>query len=79
MYDACQILKAAAPAALKKAKPGTPQFRQALRDAIESTRDMVGTHGVFNMSPKDHYGHDDRARALIRAENGGWKLISAGG
>ena len=79
MYDACQILKAAAPAALKKAKPGTAEFRQALRDAIESTRDMVGTHGVFNMSAKDHYGHDDRARALIRAENGGWKLISAGG
>jgi branched-chain amino acid transport system substrate-binding protein len=77
MYDACQVLKLAAPTALKKAKPGTAEFRQALRDAIESTREMVGTHGVFNMSAKDHYGHDERAYALIRSENGGWKRISA--
>ncbi len=77
MYDACQVLTLAAPAALKKAKPGTAEFRQALRDAIESTREMVGTHGVFNMSSKDHYGHDERAYALIRSENGGWKRITA--
>lgn len=75
MYDACLVLQAAAPKALKKAKPGTAQFRQALRDAIESTHELVGTHGVFNMSPKDHYGHDERARVLIKAENGNWKLI----
>lgn len=76
MYDACLILEHAIPVALKKAKPGTVEFRQALRDAIESTHEVVGTHGVFNFSPKDHYGHDDRARVLIRSENGAWKLIS---
>lgn len=77
MYDACLILQATVPVALKKAKPGTAQFRQALRDAIESSKEIVATHGVFNMSAKDHYGHDDRARVLIRAENGAWKVIAA--
>lgn len=75
MYDACLILEAAAPKALKKAKPGTAEFRQALRDAIESTHELVGTHAVFNMSPKDHYGHDERGRVLIKVENNDWKLI----
>lgn len=77
MYDACLILQAAAPVALKKAKPGTAAFRAALRDAIESSGEIVGTHGVFNYSAKDHYGHDERARVLIKAENGAWKLIGA--
>lgn len=75
MYDACQILTHAAPAAIKKAKPGTAEFRAALRDAIENTHEVVGTHGVFNYNAKDHYGHDGRARVLIRSENGNWKLI----
>ncbi|HEX9812395.1 MAG TPA: ABC transporter substrate-binding protein [Burkholderiales bacterium] len=75
MYDACLVLQAAVPTALKKAKPGTAEFRAALRDAIEATRDIVGTHGVFNYTAKDHYGHDQRARVLIIADNGDWKLI----
>ena len=76
-YDAYRIFAAAVPAALKKAKPGTPEFRLALRDAIESEREIVGTHGVFNMSPTDHFGHDARARILVRVEKGDWKLIDA--
>lgn len=77
MYDACLILEAALPAALEKAKPGTAEFRAALRDAIESTPEIVATHGVFNMSPDDHFGHDERARVLITVEGGDWKLIPA--
>ena len=76
-YDAYRIFAAAVPVALKKAKPGTPEFRQALRDAIESEREIVGAHGVFNMSPSDHFGHDARARILVRVEKGDWKLIDA--
>jgi branched-chain amino acid transport system substrate-binding protein len=75
MYDACLILQQAIPTALKKAKPGTAQFRAALREAIESGSEMVATHGVFNYSPDDHYGHDERARVMITIENGDWKLI----
>ena len=77
MLDAYKLFAAAVPVALKKAKPGTPEFRQALRDAIESGQETVGAHGVFNMSPSDHYGHDARARVLVRIEKGDWKLIDA--
>jgi branched-chain amino acid transport system substrate-binding protein len=76
-YDAYRIFAAAVPAALKKAKPGTPEFRAALRDAIESEREVVGLQGVFNMSASDHYGHDARSRVLVRVEKGDWKLIDA--
>ncbi len=61
---------------MKKGKPGTPEFRQALRDAVESERNMVVSHGVLNMSPTDHFGHDERARVLLRVENGAFKLVS---
>lgn len=76
-YDAFRLIEKAIPVALKKAKPGTAQFRQALRDAIESERDIAGVHGVFNMSANDHFGLDERARILVRVENGDWKVISA--
>lgn len=77
MFDAYRVFAAAVPAALKKAKPGTAEFRQALRDAIESEKETSGAHGVFNMSPTDHYGHDERARVLVRIEKGDWKLINS--
>jgi branched-chain amino acid transport system substrate-binding protein len=76
-FDAYRLFAAAVPVALKKAKPGTPEFRQVLRDAIESQREIVGAHGVFNMSVADHYGHDVRARALVRVENNDWKLLGS--
>ena len=76
IYDAYLLLAAAAPTALKTAKPGTPEFRSALRDALEQSKEVVGLHGVFNMSPTDHFGHDARSSTLIRVENGDWKVIS---
>lgn len=75
MLDAYKLFEAAVPAALKSGQPGTPAFRQALRDAIESGREVVGAHGVFNMSAANHYGHDDRARVLVRIDKGEWKLL----
>ena len=73
-WDAGLILQAAVPAALKKAKPGTPEFRAALRDALENdVKEVAGAHGIFNMSPKDHLGLDQRARVMVRIENGQWK------
>jgi branched-chain amino acid transport system substrate-binding protein len=75
MWDAYKLFEAAVPVALKSGQPGTPAFRQALRDAIESGKEVVGAHGVFNMSATDHYGHDQRARVLVRIEKGDWKLI----
>lgn len=75
VWDASMLLKAAVPVALKKAQPGTKEFRSALRDALEGVKNVVGAHGVFNMSPQDHVGLDQRARVMVEIKNGGWKLI----
>ena len=72
-WDAGLLLAAAIPTALKAAKPGTPEFRAALRDALEQVKDLSGAHGVFNMSATDHLGLDQRARVMVKIENGTWK------
>lgn len=74
-YDAYLIADAAVAKAKEKAKPGTPEFREALRDAIENTTELVGTHGVYNMSPTDHIGVDERAAVLVRITDGNWQLV----
>ncbi|MBI5257994.1 MAG: ABC transporter substrate-binding protein [Burkholderiales bacterium] len=71
-WDAGLLMQAAATAALKKAQPGTPAFRAALRDALEATRELPGAHGIFNMSDKDHNGLDQRARVMVKIEKGAW-------
>jgi branched-chain amino acid transport system substrate-binding protein len=53
-----------------------PEFRAALRDAIESEREIAGVHGVFNMSPTDHSGFDKRARVLLQVQGGQFKVIA---
>lgn len=73
-WDAGLLMQAAAEQALKKAKPGTADFRAALRDALESVKELPGAHGVFNTSPNDHLGFDQRARVMVKIENGTWKL-----
>ena len=72
-WDAGRLMAVAADKALKKAKPGTAEFRSALRDALEQAREVQGAHGVFNMSPTDHLGLDQRARVMVKIENGQWK------
>ncbi|WP_295523627.1 ABC transporter substrate-binding protein [uncultured Pseudacidovorax sp.] len=67
--DAAQRVLAAG-----KGEPGTPEFRAALRDAIFSTREVVGTHGVYNFKPGDLYGVDERARVIVTLDKGQWKL-----
>jgi branched-chain amino acid transport system substrate-binding protein len=74
-YDGYLLLDAAVAEAAKKAKPGSPEFRQALRDALENVKNVVGTHGVYSMTPTDHTGLDNRARVLVRVENGAWRLV----
>jgi len=74
-WDAYMLLAHAIPDALKKAKPGTKEFRAALRDGLENAKDVFGAHGVFNMSAQDHNGLDNRARLMIRIEDGKWVVI----
>jgi branched-chain amino acid transport system substrate-binding protein len=74
-YDAYLIVNSAVAEAAKKAKSGTPEFRQALRDALERTKNVNGTHAVYNMTATDHAGVDSRARVLVSIEKGDWKLV----
>jgi branched-chain amino acid transport system substrate-binding protein len=73
-WDASLLLQHAIPVALKAGQPGTKAFRDALRAALESSHDIAGAHGIFNMSATDHAGLDDRARVMVRIVGGQWKL-----
>jgi len=74
-FDAWIVFADAAERAIKKGvEPGTPVFRQALRDAIMSTKEVVGTHGVYNFKDGNLYGVDQRARVIVKLDNGAWKL-----
>jgi len=73
-WDAGVLLEVAIPIALKKAQPGTKEFRVALRDALESVKNAAGAHGIFSMSPNDHLGLDQRAAVMVQINNGTWVL-----
>jgi branched-chain amino acid transport system substrate-binding protein len=75
VYDAGLLLQRAVPEAAKKAKPGTEEFRVALRDALEGIKELVGTQGVYTMTPQDHSGFDRRGRELMVLKDGAWRLI----
>lgn len=74
-WDAMLLLRNAVPGALAKAAPGTPEFRTALRDVLEGTKDLTVSHGIMTMTPDDHNGMDARSRAMVTIEKGRWALI----
>ena len=69
-YDAFEVLKRIIPVALKTAKPGTPEFREAIRQALISEKEIVATQGVYNWTEKDRYGLDDRSRIILTVKDG---------
>ena len=73
-FDGWLVFIDAATRAVAKAEPGTPEFRVALRDAIATTKEVVGTHGVYNFKVGNLYGVDNRARVIVKLDNGQWKL-----
>ena len=75
VYDAGLPLRRAIPEAIEHGKPGTPEFRSALRDALEGTRELVATQGVYTMTPADHPGFDRRGRVLVTVKDGKWTLL----
>jgi branched-chain amino acid transport system substrate-binding protein len=75
-FDAGLLLQRAIPIALRAAKPGTEEFRIALRDALEQQQGVVGCQGVFNMSPSNHNGMDERARVLVVVKDGRFRLLA---
>jgi branched-chain amino acid transport system substrate-binding protein len=69
-YDAFQVLLRVIPVALKTAKPGTPEFREAIRQAFLSEHEIAASQGVYNFTEKDRYGLDDRSRILLTVKDG---------
>jgi branched-chain amino acid transport system substrate-binding protein len=72
-YDSYLLLADAAKRA--KGEPGTPAYRQSLKEAILSTHELVGTHGIYNFSSDSRYGSDERGVVIVRMEKGHWKLV----
>lgn len=75
VWDAMELVAHAVPDALKRGKPGTPEFRGALRDEIERGKDVYLNNGLSNMSPADHNGYDQRSAFLITVSNGAFRLL----
>ena len=74
-YDAFLVLERIVPVALKKGKPGTPEFREALRQALMTEREIAASQGVYNFTEKDRYGVDDRARILLTVKGGKYQMV----
>ena len=73
-YDSIIVLEKAVPIALKKAKPGTPEFRAALRDAFEQIGKTTLAHGVLNWTPTDHWGYTDDTGVMMKVTGGEFKV-----
>jgi branched-chain amino acid transport system substrate-binding protein len=73
-YDAYLMLEKVVPVALKKGKPGTPEFRAALKDALENTPALAVTHGVLDFSPTDHWGYRPDTGVVMKVVDANWKL-----
>jgi branched-chain amino acid transport system substrate-binding protein len=69
-YDAFEVLKRVVPVALKTAKPGTPEFREAIRQALLTEKEIAASQGVYNFTEKDRYGLDDRSRIILTVKDG---------
>jgi branched-chain amino acid transport system substrate-binding protein len=76
-YDAFLVLERIIPVALKKGKPGTPEFREGLRQALLTERDIAASQGVYNFTEKDRYGLDDRSRVLLTVKNGKYVMVKS--
>jgi branched-chain amino acid transport system substrate-binding protein len=75
MWDVLMVLERVIPQALKKAKPGTQEFREAIREALVAEKEIAASQAVYNWTEKDRYGVDPRAAVLLTVKNGDWELI----
>ena len=74
-YDAQIVMQKILPDALKKAKPGTPEFRAALRDGIENMGRTIFAHGVMLWTPTDHWGYTNETGVLLKVDNGKFVVV----
>jgi branched-chain amino acid transport system substrate-binding protein len=74
-WDAYLLVDDAVRKALTQARPGTVEFRKAVRDALEQTKEKVLTQGVYTMTPQDHNGADERSQVLVEVKDGKWRYV----
>lgn len=74
-WDGWLVLEGALKSALASAKPGTAEFREAVRAGLEKTK-VVGANGTYAMSADDHGGYDPKSAVLIEVADGKWKLLN---
>ena len=68
------ILQKIIPIALKTAKPGTKEFRGALKAALENAGPIPLFHGTVNYTATNHAGYTDDTGVIMQIVNGDWKL-----
>ena len=73
-YDFQAAMEKAIPLALKKAKPGTAEFRSAIRDNLETMGRTVFAHGVMNWTPTDHWGYTLETGVMTKVVDGKFKV-----
>ncbi len=69
-YDFQIVMEKIVPVALKKAKPGTPEFRAALRDAMETMGRTIFSHGVMNWTKDNHWGYTNETGVMLQVKDG---------
>ena len=75
-FDAAIVLEKIIPVALKKAKPGTPEFRAALKDALENSGRIPVSQGVLHYTATDHFGFTPDTGVLLKVVNGDWQVVA---
>lgn len=73
-HDAGLILEKIIPMALKKAKPGTKEFRAALREAMETMGPTPIAHGVIHWTHDNHWGFPADTGVMLKVVGGNWKV-----
>ncbi|MEO9066769.1 MAG: ABC transporter substrate-binding protein [Caldimonas sp.] len=74
-FDVMVVLQKAVPIALKKAKPGTAEFRTALKDAFETMGRTPVSQGVLNWTATDHFGYTPETGVLLKIVGGDWQVV----
>ncbi len=75
-FDGWLVMVDAAKRAMAKAQPGTPQFREAFKDAmLDDQGESSAPTASTTSSPATCMGVDERARVLVKLEQGKWKLM----
>ena len=75
-YDALIVMEKIVPMALKKAKPGSKEFRAALKDSMETMGRTPLAHGIMNWTKDDHWGYTMDTGVMLVVKNGDFALAN---